>query len=105
MVTNFIVELVLSGHDVFLLEDEETHGRGASLGYGNGACGYDYGDYGAGVGSGSGWGNGYGICSAAGDRRGQGFGIGDAFGDTFGDPILGALSFERKEKYGYCLPG
>lgn len=28
MTTDFLVELILSGHDVWLLEDEETSGNG-----------------------------------------------------------------------------
>ena len=67
-----LVDLILSGTDVFLFKDESVHGAG----YGNGD--------GDGTGRGYGWGNGTG----AGDRTGYEYGWGDCF-------------VEAREEYGW----
>lgn len=99
MATDFIVELVLTGHDVFLLEDERTHGRGASSGYQKNSRPNGYGGYSAGVGGGTGCGNGSGICSVAGGTHGEGDGHGNAFSNT----SWNSPHTTKKEQYGYQL--
>lgn len=93
MATAFLVDLILSGHEVFLLEDEETNGGGrgfgASAGLGWGRC------------SGSGFGSGR--FNSIGSGNSAGNGTGDGNGGGYSTPQ--ETSVEKENKYGYRLPG
>lgn len=114
MATAFLVKLILSGHDVFLLEDEETDGCVGGLCF-----------YGAACGDGDGNGSSYGASSGQGDsepsrcarrNRGAGWGSGGSHGrgDGFRSGLgidwivdLASVGFdftvEPKGEYGYQL--
>lgn len=89
MATNFLVDLILSGHDVFLLDDEETYGHG------------EYRDSVAGSGNGSG--NGYDAGYGAGYGESRGYGSGSGFGSSSGPDWDDQV--ETKDEYGYQFPG
>ena len=77
-----LVELILSGADVFLLKDESVRGNGFGAGAGYGT--------GNGFGNGGGYGDGRGYGTGGGDGDGYGYGYGDGYG-----------SFEAREEYGW----